>query len=249
MFRTDVTTATASLPTPAAPGTAGFFTNGNPALGIPATVVDQDWLNRIQEEILSVLTAAGVTPVKSNYSQLLAAIKACNLLNDVSGSVNVLVANPSPAYSSLLTGTQAILIPAITNTSTVTLNVSSLGALAVLRPDGTTLQAGDLTVGRRVAVIYDGTAWRLLNWPVRVRLSQALTLYCNPSGSDSNNGLTSGTAFATLQGIYNYLALNFDVPGQTVTIQCSGNFTAGLLAQNVVVGSVPQSIVFNFANS
>jgi hypothetical protein len=247
MFRTDVTTASSVLPTPAAPGTPGFFTNGNPTLGIPATVVDQDFLNRMQEEVMSVLQAAGISPVKSSYSQLLRAIQACSVLNDV-GVVNNLVANPMPVFTSLVIGTQLVLIPAFTNTSTANLNVSSGGALAVLRPDGTTLQAGDLPANRRIPIIYDGAAWRLLNWPVRIRIGQPLTLFCNAqTGNDNNNGLTLGTAFQSLQAVYNYLSLNVDATTQTVTTQCSGNFTVGLNATTVIAGATPASIIFNFA--
>src|ERR1700738_3982001 len=190
MYRIDTTTGTASLPTPGAAGTAGYFTNGNPALGVPATVVDQDWFNRLQEEMMSLLTAAAITPVKSNFTQLLQAVRACGILVDT-GVANVLVANPSPAYAALVNGTQAVLIPGNTNSGTATLNVSSLGALALLRPDATVVQPGDLPAGRRLPIIYDGSAWRLVNWPTRVRLAQNLTLYCNAqTGNDNNNGLT-----------------------------------------------------------
>jgi hypothetical protein len=105
-----------------------------------------------------------------------------------------------------------------------------------------------LPAGRRLLIIYDGAAWRLVNWPVRFRLGQSLTLYCNQqSGNDANTGLTLGTAFASLNGVWNWLYQNVDVTGQTVMVQCSGNFTAGLSPQTVVVGSTPSSIVFNFA--
>ena len=249
MFRIDIPTATGTLPTPSAPGTPGYFTTGNQPLGIPATIVDQDWANRMQEELMSVLNQAGITPVKSSFVQLVAAIRACNLLNDVSTSVNVLIANPSPAWTSLVIGTQAVLVPAITNTGPATLNTSSGGGLQVLRPDATVVQPGDLPPTRRLPIIYDGAAWRLINWPSRIRLAQNLTLFCNAqTGNDNNNGLTLGTAFQTLTGVYSYIYQTFDVTGFTVTIQCSGNYTSSLLANNIIVGAtVPGSIVFNFS--
>lgn len=52
------------------------FTNGNPSQGIPATVVDAKWLNAIQEEIVSVILAAGITLDDEDTAQLLAAINA-----------------------------------------------------------------------------------------------------------------------------------------------------------------------------
>lgn len=38
-----------------------LFTNGNPSLSIPATVVDDSWLNSLQEEAANVIEAAGLT--------------------------------------------------------------------------------------------------------------------------------------------------------------------------------------------
>lgn len=53
---------------------SNLFTEGNPSLGQPATVVTDDWLNDVQEELITILAAAGVTPVKGTQNQLLAAL-------------------------------------------------------------------------------------------------------------------------------------------------------------------------------
>lgn len=74
MFRTDQQTAVSAIPAPAAAGTPGYFTGGNPSTGQLATILDADWLNMVQEELMSVLAAAGLTPSKVTYSQVLAAI-------------------------------------------------------------------------------------------------------------------------------------------------------------------------------
>lgn len=57
----------------AAPG--GLFTDGDPNVGTPATVVTDDWCNAIQEEIAHVVEGAGTALVKADNSQLLAAIR------------------------------------------------------------------------------------------------------------------------------------------------------------------------------
>ena len=74
MHRIDHSTAAASLPTPAAAGTPGYFTKGNPGTGTPATVVTDDWLNSIQEENIAILAAAGITPSKTVRNQVLVAL-------------------------------------------------------------------------------------------------------------------------------------------------------------------------------
>ncbi|WP_175829727.1 gp53-like domain-containing protein [Burkholderia cepacia] len=73
MFRTDQTTAVTALPVPAAAGTPGYFTGGNPATGQAATILDADWLNMVQEELFSFLSAAGIAPSKTSYNQVLEA--------------------------------------------------------------------------------------------------------------------------------------------------------------------------------
>lgn len=77
------------------------------------------------------------------------------------GAVNAYTltpANPLPAYSARLT---ALFAPTVTNTGAVTLNISTLGAKAVLTVAGAALVGGDLTAGRIYSVIYDGTQFKL----------------------------------------------------------------------------------------
>lgn len=64
----------ASEPTaPAAPDNP-YFTSGNPGLGVPATVPGPYWFHMISEEILNVITAAGITPDHEDLTQLQTAI-------------------------------------------------------------------------------------------------------------------------------------------------------------------------------
>lgn len=70
MRRIDVATAVASPPPVPSAGTAGYFTNGNPGAGVPATEVPDWWLNMTQGEIEAVILAAGLTPTKDVWNQL-----------------------------------------------------------------------------------------------------------------------------------------------------------------------------------
>jgi Uncharacterized conserved protein len=76
MYRIDNATAVTPIPTPGAvgPNPNYFFSKGNPGLGIPATIVDDDWANAVQEEICNVITAAGITLSKTTRTQLRDAI-------------------------------------------------------------------------------------------------------------------------------------------------------------------------------
>ena len=97
MHRIDQPTAVSTLPTPAAAGTPGYFTGGNPATGSPATVLDADWANNIQEELISILIAASVSPSKTANNQVLIALQdiflqKSNNLSDL-GSLSTALTN------------------------------------------------------------------------------------------------------------------------------------------------------------
>ncbi len=76
MQRIDVQSASPTLPAPVATGKPGFFTEGDALGGVAATIVSADFLNMIQEELISVVVAANISPSKADHSQLLAAIMA-----------------------------------------------------------------------------------------------------------------------------------------------------------------------------
>ena len=80
------------------------FTDGDPVGGVQATLVTDDWLNDMQEEVMSVLAAAGITPVKGTQNQLLGAIKVLGrqaaILADT-GTAGAYAAANSPALASL----------------------------------------------------------------------------------------------------------------------------------------------------
>lgn len=51
------------------------FTRGNPQTGVPATALDNDYFDAMQEELAGVVEAAGFALNKANRAQLLAAIQ------------------------------------------------------------------------------------------------------------------------------------------------------------------------------
>lgn len=76
MQRVTRSTAVAVLPAPpAGAGSPGYFTGGDAGTGTSATVPGYEWFNMIQEELMSVVLAAGLTPSAASADQLLAAIQ------------------------------------------------------------------------------------------------------------------------------------------------------------------------------
>lgn len=89
MFRVDHASAAASMPAPSPANNPGYFTEGNEAGGVPATVVTADWSNMIQEELLNVVQAGGQTPAKGAFNQLLLAIQSLISQGQTSGVAQV----------------------------------------------------------------------------------------------------------------------------------------------------------------
>ena len=79
----------------AAPG--GYFTEGDPAVGTPATVVTDDWMNAVQTEIESVITATGAALSKPDNTQMLQAIRALIVAALPAGSVQAFARAAAPA--------------------------------------------------------------------------------------------------------------------------------------------------------
>ncbi|ECY3793220.1 hypothetical protein AU652_00650 [Salmonella enterica subsp. enterica serovar Minnesota] len=52
------------------------FTRGNPQTGTPATDLDDDYFDMLQEELCSVVEASGVSLEKARHDQLLTALRA-----------------------------------------------------------------------------------------------------------------------------------------------------------------------------
>lgn len=86
MYQIDSSGSVATQPAPAAAGTPGWFTDGNPATATPATILDGDWFNAIQAELINVLAAAGITPTKGTNNQLLSAVNALFAASITTGS-------------------------------------------------------------------------------------------------------------------------------------------------------------------
>jgi hypothetical protein len=86
------------------------------------------------------------------------------------GTANALTISLNPPLAAYAAGQEfRFLSGAAANTGAVTLNVNSLGALAVNKFDGTVaLSAGDIPANTMLVVAYDGTRFRLIS-PAQVR--------------------------------------------------------------------------------
>lgn len=75
MYQIDGSTAATSKPASTALGTVGYFTDGNPATGVPATIVPAEFFNSVMLELMNAITGAGLPLSKSTTNQLYTAIQ------------------------------------------------------------------------------------------------------------------------------------------------------------------------------
>ncbi|MDE3022272.1 MAG: hypothetical protein KGI54_10465 [Pseudomonadota bacterium] len=165
------------LPAPAAAGTGGYFTDGNPATSSPATVLRSDFMNMIMEELLNIVSAAGIAPSKTTYNQVLSAIEALiesrtgNYALDT-GVANAYVIALNPVVAAYTNGLLMRFKVAHGNTGASTLNAGP-GAISLVNDQGGALVNGDLQTGTLVTAVYDqATNSAILN---SIVTSQALT--------------------------------------------------------------------------
>lgn len=77
------------------------------------------------------------------------------------GAANAYTITPNRTIASYAVGTMFVAKANHTNTGAATINVSSLGAKAIVRPDGSALTAGEIQSGGIYRYTYDGTSFQL----------------------------------------------------------------------------------------
>jgi hypothetical protein len=79
MYQYDDPTAVAVRPGATSAGTPGWFTDGDPGGGAPATLLRAEFMNMLMAELLAILSAAGITPDKTQSNQLLQALNSAGV--------------------------------------------------------------------------------------------------------------------------------------------------------------------------
>lgn len=114
------------------------------------------------------------------------------------GSANAQTIALTPVITSYAGGQFFKFIAGFTNTGATTLNVNSVGAVAV-KIGASALGSGDIQAGQIVCVVYDGTAFQLLVTQRRVAATTSFTSAGNvPVGPINQVLLLGGNAFYSL---------------------------------------------------
>ena len=190
------------------------YINGNPSTGTMGSIPPAESIEYPQREIVEVITAAGLAPPdNADLHQLAKAIQSLlmNSKNDA-GTANAYQVTLAPAPNAVYEFLTVVMKVANTNTGPSVLNVNALGAKNIVRSDGSPVVAGDLTAGRLVCLVYDGTNFQLV-WSggggvsgQPIYLTAARDYYVNDAtGNDAYDGTVAAFSsgahgpFKTLQ--------------------------------------------------
>jgi hypothetical protein len=230
MQRVNRSSAVLSLPAAPAGGIPGYFTGGNPGLGQQATVPGYEWFNGVQEELIGMLTRAGVTPAQADLTQLRQSLDRL-----YGGGLRTVVANTT------LTADDAglVLVDATGGARTITLpDASAMGGRPIeflfartdtnaanavtIQRTGTNLIEGavgrGVRPGERMRMISDGVAgWRISGAAGRVNGLQVFS-----TAGTSVYTPTPGTVFVDVE------AVGGGGGGGGAVVSGAGNCCAGL---------------------
>ncbi|WP_408596557.1 hypothetical protein [Pseudomonas sp. PLMAX] len=125
------------------------FTEGDPVGGVPATVVTAAWMNDVQEELVSILAAAGITPVKGTQDQILKAIRTITT-GAVGASVNARMSITAANASATFTADEVVVKSALGGLAWLLSGPSKVINLATIGAGG--MDTGTAPVSGYVAI-------------------------------------------------------------------------------------------------
>ncbi|WP_222424592.1 hypothetical protein [Yersinia massiliensis] len=166
------------------------FTRGNPQTGVPATALDDDYFDAIQEEIAGVVESTGVVLDKSNRTQLLTALK--KLFLRTGNNFSEIAAAGSAAVTAALANlglSDVAHLPQLTGvvgtSRNAKMNVTAASATATFTADELIVQTA-----------LGGRQYKLTNF------NKIINLATNGAGG-MDTGTAPVTGFVALYAIYN----------------------------------------------
>lgn len=115
---------------------------------------------------------------------------------------NTLTCAMTPTLSSYATGMTVKLVPPANNTTAVTLDIDTIGAVAVETSGSTALSANDLVAGEAVLLTYNGTEFRFIG-PAPSETGSPSVTASRAVVSDGSGNLTAATTTSTEIGYVN----------------------------------------------
>jgi hypothetical protein len=207
------------------------FTEGDPVGGTPATVVTAAWMNDVQEELVSVLAAAGIAPVKGTQDQLLKAIRSIS--TGVAGaSANAKMTVNVASSSATFTADEVLVKSALGSAAWVLAGFNKTINLATAGAGG--MDTGAAPVSGYVALyaIYNPTSGASALLAVNATASVAPQVY---GGANMPSGYTASGLLTVVPTNASSQFKVVIVRGRTVGFAALSPFSTSVAVSNSVV--------------
>jgi hypothetical protein len=153
------------------------YVNGDPSIARQGSIPPAEAFEHPQREIINVITKNGFIPTSADLTQMLQGNRSqfVNYANDT-GSVNTLSVAFDPPLVKYTVGLPIRVRVNATNTGGATIDAGA-GRVAIMRPDGSNMQAGDMPAGGIVELVYDGSTFQMVNYLGNVSQTSVVNNY------------------------------------------------------------------------
>ncbi len=222
------------------------YVNGNPSTGVQGSIPPAAAFEHPLRELVALITAAGLTPTDAVLTQVAQAVQKGLNYAVATGTANAWVVAPNLAVPAYAAGRVLNIIAPATNTSTtVNMNVSTLGNRRIKKSDGSDPAVGDLVSGKVYVTIDDGTNIRVLNFLPSDLAAQKSPFNVKQQSFSTRTSL-SGTGFVAYQtGTYTKQSATSNL---IVELHAHG-YAAGTAASIARVAFGANSLLVPFSNS
>lgn len=245
-------------------GVFNINTAGQPV--VPGTVISSTAFNALTADLANGLTTAitkdGQTTPTANIPMggfritglgaAVASTDAVQFAQLQSGTtsyisvtgIDTITGNLVPALAAYAAGNTFSFVASGTNTGAVTLNIDGLGAKAITRDGSIALFANDITIGKVVTVIYDGTRFQLING------NSYQSIRVTGTGYSPNITLTDAASVAWNTALGQVATFTFVSTNRTIatpTNIVNGGFYALKVVQNAGSNTLTWSSDFKWA--
>jgi hypothetical protein len=222
------------------------YINGNPSTGTMGSIPPAASIEFPQREIVNLISDVSIVPSDADLHQLARGIQTGKLsyAPDLSGVANQISITLTPAPTAYVAGLKVDFKLNNQITGPTQINVNGLGLVDLRGSNNSVLTANTYFIGDILRAEYDGSKFQLSNPRppgTLIPLTAATTnYYVNPvTGSDTTgDGLTAGTAWATINKAWSWLQQNINANGKNININCAFPNNPTVYAQFTPVGAI-----------
>jgi hypothetical protein len=139
------------------------YVNGNPQIGLQGSIPPAASIEYPQREIVHMIEKSNLVPTDTDLYQLTESVRSqfVNFANDI-GTQDQLFVRLDPPLLAYTPGLVLRVRVAVTNSGSSTID-AGVGPVLIKRSTGLPCSQGDLPAGGVVSMVYDGTAFQIIN--------------------------------------------------------------------------------------